>query len=372
MKWLSLLLLLPALANAQAGAPSISPVSTNVDEVMSSDTSKPLAPMSIPGLPVPKPKPTGTPKPTNTAPPKPRTQPLAIEAKPFLEKKYQEPVKPVPAASGSGRSAEQSEAEVLRNLVNTSPNRPKQRLKMPPAEITLRRGVNEQIPIARGAMNRLVTPFANPVAKSADTNITIEYEGPVLYVGTAADEDISLFIQEKGSPYSAFALTLLPSDIPAVSVSLRLAGSGDSVEMMRPSVSAQSQAFETDQPFSDAIKTLFRELALGNIPNGFGMESLNGRYSLMPTCNFGSGIRVIPMQLITGHAMVAVVARLENHTNYPISLDERACQGPGVLSVAMFPRQELAPRQMTELFIALRRPSQAPSTLRPSTIGGRP
>lgn len=285
------------------------------------------------------------------------------------------PETPAPAASpGESTGTPPGSANVLQQLVRSAPQAPRMRMRPPPPEITLRTGVAEQLPIARNVLNRLVVPFAEPRVRVADDestpldDIKIETQGSVLFVTPPpGDQAVSVFVEDKASPLRSFALTLIPSDIPPVSVTLRLPGGPEAQAAIAPAPAA-AQQFERDQPFTAAISGLFRALAQQRLPDGYGLTELRGAHPLMPHCRL-PGLRVLPAQFVEGHSIVAIVARVENTSARTIHLDESACGERGVLAVAAWPRIELAPGGRTELYIALARPTAPSGARRPSTIG---
>lgn len=329
---LSLTVSLPAAASESLPSLPIAPAASDSSPAAA-------APLPVPGLPTPAASPNAS---TPAAPPSEPTAPAS--------------------------------ANVLQQLVRSAPQAPRMRMRPPPAEITLRPGVAEQLPIARNVLNRLVVPFAEPRVRVADDETTtlddikIETQGSVLFVTPPpGDQAVSVFVEDKASPLRSFALTLIPSDIPPVSVTLRLPGGTDTQAAIAPAPAA-AQQFERDQPFTAAISGLFRALAQQRLPEGYGLTELRGAHPLMPECRL-PGLRVLPAQFVEGHAIVAIVARVENTSSRTIHLDESACGARGVLAVAAWPQVELAPGDRTELYVALARPTAPSGARRPSTIG---
>lgn len=258
-------------------------------------------------------------------------------------------------------------AEALRALVSEAAAGPEMAIRPPPPVIDLEPGRNTVVPIARGQLNRLRTPFPRPVLKTASQAET-RIEGGVVYVASESPEKITLYLMDEASPDQAMSLTLLPREIPPVDVKLNLRGYEPVAVPVAP---AQAETFELEQPYVRTIKTLFRSLAMGEVPQGYGLAQIpGGRHPLMPECRLGS-VLVTPAQLLTGHSIMAIVAKVENLTyDEVVTIDEARCGAPNVLAVAAWPRLSLGPGESTELYIAVRRPSQAPTTVRPSVIGG--
>lgn len=246
----------------------------------------------------------------------------------------------------------------------------------PPATVRVRPGVNEILPISLGQLNRLRTPFAQPTIKTSnDEHLTYERElGGLMFISATSPQPVGVYIYEEGAPDPAMSLTLLPcggaEQLPPVDITLTFEGAPDDVAIARAPVAAQAIAWEQRSPYVDTIKALFRHLALGEVPAGYGLQALRREHPLMPACDL-QGLDIMPAQLLEGGAVLVLVARVHNRGGAAIAIDESACAAPGVLAVAAWPEVLLAPGQATELFIAVRRPEAEPGvTRRPSVLAG--
>lgn len=239
--------------------------------------------------------------------------------------------------------------------------------QIPPSEMTVKPGQPVLFNIARQHLNRIVTPFASPFVKTTSPGTTATVEGRVVYIATANPAPVSLFIGDDSDPVNALAVTVVPRDIPAVQVTLKVEGYEPSVS--RPIDPAAAEDFELSQPFLQTIRELFRTLATGEIPSGYGMAPVRGAHPMMPDCPM-TGIRLRPMQEISGSQMVVLVARADNVGSVPAQINEEMCASDSVVAIAAWPRRELAPGQSTEVFIALRRGAARSASQRPSTLMG--
>lgn len=246
----------------------------------------------------------------------------------------------------------------------------------PPSTVRVRPGVNEILPISLGQLNRLRTPFAQPTIKTSnDEHLTYERElGGLMFISATSPQPIGVYIYEEGAPDPAMSLTLLPcggaEQLPPVDITLTFEGEAADAPIARAPVAAQAIAWEQRSPYVDTIKALFRHLALGEVPAGYGLQALRREHPLMPACDL-PGLDVVPAQLLEGGAVLVLVARVHNRGGASIAIDESACAAPGVLAVAAWPEVLLAPGQATELYIAVRRPEVEPGvTRRPSVLAG--
>lgn len=231
-------------------------------------------------------------------------------------------------------------------------------------ELTLKPGRNEMVQIARNHLNRFVTPFARPAVKSTSSTTTTKVEGSIVYLATASLDPVGIFIVDEENPVNAISLTVMPRDVPAVSMNLRL----DEYAAAPMMASAgRRQATEEADDFASMLRETFRTIALGEVPAGFGMKRVAGYNSNMPECVL-PGLRTAPAQEIANGAIIVIVSKLTNITRIPQSVDESKCASDRVLAVAAWPHVELMPGQSTELYIAVRREMPQSSSARPSVL----
>lgn len=90
--------------------------------------------------------------------------------------------------------------------------------------LTVRPGVTEGIPVARGHINRIVTPFQPPNVTTMDKTATVKVTDRVVYFATEGEQPVSLFITPDNSEAVALAVTLVPCGMPPRELELRLEG----------------------------------------------------------------------------------------------------------------------------------------------------
>ena len=269
-----------------------------------------------------------------------------------------------PAKVASTRSTRTKPKGVIESALDSRSS-----VKPAPAVLNVESGRNVVIGVAFSLINRIITPFSNPVVKTTSV-ATTSVEGSIVYISTNMSEPIALFIHEKSDPSTALSLTLVPAEIPPVSTEVRITG----LEVEPAKIAgdhALATAFEQQDTFLGTIKALFRDLALNRVPDGYGFKSLDGYARDMPVCNF-AGVHVIPLQEVVGASLKAYVAKATNTSQYLATIDEQACSGPGLRAVAAWPHTTLAPGESVELYVALDASVLAPDSdaVRPSVIGG--
>ena len=74
-------------------------------------------------------------------------------------------------------------------------------------------GVNVLVEIAIDQLNRILTPFPNPQVRTVSEAST-SVDGSAIYVATASETPVTLFISDASDPNHALSLTLAPRRIP--------------------------------------------------------------------------------------------------------------------------------------------------------------
>lgn len=232
--------------------------------------------------------------------------------------------------------------------------------------VIMKRGVNEIIPVALSHLNRIVTPFAAPVVKTG-SGAEVSVEDNVIYVATNDTAPVTLFINEEGNQSLALNITLVPRKIPSREVFLRLAESlitGGGVG------SSKADKWEKSQPYVETIRSIFRGLALGELPQGYSLSKYPSNRA-GPACNMtGLSFDFKRGQLLTGHNMQVSVGVVQNLSDRPIEIRESVCGGWDVAAVAAWPNNMLEPNQKSEIYVAERvERGGKKTTKRPSLLG---
>ncbi len=226
-------------------------------------------------------------------------------------------------------------------------------------------GVNEIVPIAVSHLNRLVTPFEDPIITSSN-NATYEIRENVIYIGTETTSPVTLYITESGSEDAALSLTLIPQKIPPRQFSIRIKNaSGIGI----PLQSKKAKNWETSQPYLITLENLLRDLALGKVPAGYSF--LDKPDGVMPQCR-QNGIDVkFGLQTVAGHYFTVHIGLAQNNTTEVIEFDEDACSDWDIAAVSAFPNLVLQPGQKTEVYVVQKRNYQESIKVeRKSLLGG--
>lgn len=234
--------------------------------------------------------------------------------------------------------------------------------------LTMTPGVNQVIPVAIGHPNRVVTPFSAPDVVST----SLSGMGPngecgevcikdnVVYVATEREHPVTMFITEKGSEAQALSVTMVPRKIPPREVFLKL----DEDAMHRAGFGLQNpkaEAWEKSQPYIEAIRSLFRGLALGDIPQGYAVGK-PPRAAFLPNCDHpGLEVDFEKGQFMKGHSLNVFVGVATNVSDDTVEFKEAWCGGWDVAAAAVWPRNLLQPGEKTEVFVAVRQITGKPA-----------
>jgi len=242
-------------------------------------------------------------------------------------------------------------------------------LSLGPKTIRVSPGTTAIVEVAIDHLNRIVTPFRSPQVRTVSP-ATTQVDGNAVYVATANEDPVSLFITEKGDTATAISLTLAPRHIPPREV--RLVLTGGVVRSPAPSVKPPRVMTRNDQPYVEHLATAFRALAQNRVPPGYRLRKAGRKERV--ACR-QPGLSVTTAQVLEGRGLRILAARARNRGKHPIVLDEHRCvadAGTVVAAVAAWPKSRLAPGEQTEVYLALRpRESARGRDDRPSLLGGR-
>ncbi|MFZ2449241.1 MAG: type-F conjugative transfer system secretin TraK [Methylovulum miyakonense] len=237
-----------------------------------------------------------------------------------------------------------------------------------PQYLQVRPGINELMPIALGHLNRLVTPFDNPVVTTT-SQATTRTQGKIVYVATAEETPVTLYITPGDNQDIALSLTLIPKRIPAREIHLGLDKDTYQVlvKLQQQTKAASGKPTDKEQDYITTLKKLFRDLGLQKTPAGFSLRDPGQAESIH--CQ-QDRIQIRTGQVLEGQDMLILVGVARNTGLSPVEFDERACATTQdeVLAVAAWPKVVLGPKESTELYVVIRRPADETITLRPSLL----
>ncbi|NOV30707.1 type-F conjugative transfer system secretin TraK [Methylomonas sp. ZR1] len=241
-----------------------------------------------------------------------------------------------------------------------------------PQHIAVKPGINELMPIAVGHLNRLVTPFEHPVVTTT-SQATTSTKGKIVYVATADETPVTLYITPGDNQDIALSLTLIPKRIPAREIHLDL--DKDSYQLLNQwqrADTANRTSGQQEQAYISQLKALFRDLGLQKTPAGYSLRDPKPQEQIR--C-LQDRVQIKTGQVLEGQDRLILVGLAKNIGGDMLELDERSCATTqqDVLAVSVWPNVVLKPQEATELYVVVRQSFEASSSLRPSLLsGGQP
>lgn len=270
---------------------------------------------------------------------------------------------PVQASTANGGGSSASNSGAVPTGLNVSSE----------SNIEVKPGVTQIAAISRGHLNRIVTPFPSPEVMTSSLNAgsgdecgEVCIKDNVIYVTTESQRPVTLSINEEGRQDAAIMMTLVPKDVPPRELTLSF---GDSMMAGLSFGSKKAQSWEESQPYVTTLTDLFRQIALGEVPQGYTLH--NSDSSVMPVC-YQEGITYsfVDGQRMLGHHFEVAIGVATNSSSGPVEIRETACGSPNVAAVAAWPRNVLEPGDKTEVYVATTKSSGGgkPTSQRPSLV----
>lgn len=241
-------------------------------------------------------------------------------------------------------------------------------------EVLVSPGANTLIPISKGQINRLVTPFEKPIVQTV-SEAAITASGNAIYVTPHTDQPITMFVTPDEDESIALSLTLLPQTVPPIQANLILAQNlpggrkGLAGNAGASTNTEEASKWERSQPYMDSLRGILRDMALGTLPPGYSFGALPSGTSIPACAQPGMKFDFSKSQLITGHDFRIYVAVAQNISPRTLEFDHSACTHPYRAAVSSWPHEILEPGQKTEVFLVTRVPVDRPDrSSRPSLL----
>jgi conjugal transfer pilus assembly protein TraK len=228
-----------------------------------------------------------------------------------------------------------------------------QELVMQPVNVIMPKpGKVENIAIAKGKLNRIVTPYNDPKVLTVDA-VETKIDGSVVYVATESDAPISMFISDTESGGSnAISLQLTPTEMTSA-VEVKIEGEGSKSVSLDSGFSKSGTLFKNDTPYISDVKSIMQSMGKQQIPLGFTLEAMTDEVRLMTNCH-DNNITFSAGQLLSGNDTRVVVMIAQNIGLKPVIFDESSCAGENVMAVSAWPKVRLEIGEKTEVYILMR------------------
>lgn len=216
-----------------------------------------------------------------------------------------------------------------------------------------RPGQTENVVIARGKLNRIVTPYADPKVLTVDS-VETKVDGSSVYIATDSETPVSLFITDAETGGAA-SLQLSPQAMVSP-VEMRIeADQGKLVEGGDSDPSYGSRLFRQDSPYITEIKGIMQALGKQLIPAGFTLVEANEGSRPDPVC------RALNLSFRLGQVLAGTESRIfvliaQNNGTSPMVFEESICASENTVAVAAWSKVRLAPGERTEVYVLMRQP----------------
>jgi conjugal transfer pilus assembly protein TraK len=209
-----------------------------------------------------------------------------------------------------------------------------------PIAVQAMNGVNEMVPVSSMMPNRIATPFARPkVVDFSNTDFTVV--GSDVYVNVKGREPIGIFIRDDRPESPAISLTLMPREIPGVTVLVSIDGGYKTAGR-----TAKAQEDEQEASgYEDMLRKMMRRVVLERPISGYTETNLDTGVAMI------GPLRVVPEKQLSGQQFDVYRYRIINTSKDALELSEESFYQTGVKAVAFYPGVRLEPWQSTKVFI---------------------
>jgi hypothetical protein len=144
-------------------------------------------------------------------------------------------------------------------------------------------GENRILTVSKGQLNRVITPFSNPVImdSSRSNESTLFSVDNVIYFGSNSIRPIGVYVSPEGDPSISLSLTFAnDSSVGPQEYTINLKDYAESIDAeLPPEEGASEKAREFEKvaatKYIDWIKAFSLDLANGNMPPGYSLSSPN-------------------------------------------------------------------------------------------------
>lgn len=213
-------------------------------------------------------------------------------------------------------------------------------------------GRTESVVIAKGKLNRIVTPYADPKVLTVD-NVETKIEGSAVYIATDSETPVSLFISDTETENTT-SLQLTPQE-RLMPVEIKIEQDPSKASSTEAASSRTDRFFRQDSPYVTEIKAIMQNLGKQQIPQGFTLEEVTNELRSAGVCH-SANLTFTPGQLLSGHDSRIVIVIAQNNGSAVSIFEEAYCAGENIMAVAAWPKVRLESGEKTEVFILMHFP----------------
>lgn len=197
------------------------------------------------------------------------------------------------------------------------------------------------VPVSASNMNRISTPFRNPIVL-VNGGAKSKVVGQDVFIVMESDQPIGIFIREddnlaNNSPVAS--LTLVPKAVPPQNISIVLENS------MKERLTNPNAKIASD--YTDVIRQTMGMIAQKKLPDGYSRSNVNGKVMARV-----GAVTLQPKVIYSGVEHNVYVYSARNVTGQYVELSEPSFWHKGVRAVAFGEGKiKLAPNESTEILI---------------------
>ncbi|MGP1715698.1 MAG: hypothetical protein ACTS9Y_00835 [Methylophilus sp.] len=216
-------------------------------------------------------------------------------------------------------------------------------------DITVKPGVTQIVKISKDYLNRIITPFQNPILPTI-SDFDYSVSDNIIYITAKGTGPISAFITDKNNQKTSINVLLIPDNIMPREIIFHIEGMENNSENLSTDALEEMLKLngnKTDN-YLDQITTLMTEIAKGNVPTGYVPGEV--KRSKSPQCRF-TQMESAPLQTYESINRRIIVYKVTNRSERNQPITESACYRKGVVAVSAYPYVNLEPNQSTELYV---------------------
>lgn len=196
------------------------------------------------------------------------------------------------------------------------------------------------VAVSAANMNRINTPFRNPIVL-VNGGAKYKVVGQDVYLVMESDQPVGVYVREddnlaNNSPVAS--LTLVPKAIPMQNISVVLANA------MRERLSNPNAKLATD--YQDVLRLTMGQVSVGKLPDGYSKSNVREK-----TVARVGAVTLRPKVIYSGVENNIYVYTAQNVTGQYVELSEPSFWHKGVRAVAFNEKIKLAPNDTTEVII---------------------
>lgn len=213
-----------------------------------------------------------------------------------------------------------------------------------PVVVHTRVGINELVELSSAYLNRISTPFENPVIVDISGSQSKIIGSEIFYLPKGNDP-ISIYIFDKSNPSQTINLTIKPNNkLPAQNVLVKIENFRALGNLSLINDPEKGVVLDEASDHEGTLSSLIIGAIKGKI-NGFSPIPIEGGTAKI------EDVEIIPDVVFQGYYLDIYRYQLNNAGERTIALNEGVFYRKGVKAISFFPRDTIKPKEKTFVFI---------------------